>query len=51
MFVTLALREVPLILSLRLFLPDIWTTDSSRLKRVGVPLTHPASRTKLEMAN
>ncbi|NHO33958.1 IS701 family transposase [Acetobacter sp. LMG 1636] len=48
--VTLASREVPLMLSLRLFLPDIWTADPARMKRAGVPLEHQGSRTKPEMA-
>ncbi len=48
--VTLASREVPLMLSLRLFLPDIWTAYPTRLKRAGVPLEHQGSRTKPEMA-
>lgn len=48
--VTLASREVPLMLSLRLFLPDIWTADLARLKRAGVPLEHQGSRTKPETA-
>jgi SRSO17 transposase len=37
-------------LSLRLFLPDIWTADLARLKRAGVPLEHQGSRTKPETA-
>ncbi|MBE7728986.1 MULTISPECIES: IS701 family transposase [Komagataeibacter] len=48
--VTLTSREVPLMLSLRLFLPDIWTADPARLKRASVPLEHQGSRTKPEMA-
>ncbi|KXV79438.1 hypothetical protein AD953_02200 [Acetobacter malorum] len=47
--VTLASREVPLMLSLRLFLPDIWTADPARLKRADVPLEHQGSKTKPEM--
>ncbi|GCE90338.1 putative transposase [Komagataeibacter diospyri] len=48
--VTLTSREVPLMLSFRLFLPDSWTENPARLKRAGVPLEHQGSRTKPEMA-
>ena len=34
---TLASREVPVMVGLRLFLPDNWTADSERMKRAGVP--------------
>ena len=33
---TLARREVPIMLALRLFLPESWTSDQARLKRAGV---------------
>ncbi|MFP2871903.1 hypothetical protein ACLEIY_06590 [Acetobacter tropicalis] len=33
-------REVPPILSLSLFLSDIWTADPACMKRAGVPLEH-----------
>src|SRR6202007_2087158 len=36
---TLARREVPIMVALRLFLPESWTSDPSRLKRAGVPKT------------
>ena len=34
---TLARGEVPVMVALRLFLPDSWTSDMSRLKRARVP--------------
>ena len=34
---TLARGEVPVMVALRLFLPESWTSDLSRLKRAGVP--------------
>src|SRR6476619_7093117 len=43
---TLARGEVPVMLALRLFLPESWTSDRVRLKRVGVPAEHWAERTK-----
>ena len=36
--------------ALRLFLPESWTSDRARLKRVGVPAEHWAERTKPEIA-
>src|SRR5262245_37506811 len=33
---TLARGEVPVVLALRLFLPESWTSDRARLKRAGV---------------
>ncbi|MDU8940510.1 hypothetical protein RYF71_00175 [Wolbachia endosymbiont of Drosophila malagassya] len=39
----LASREVPLMLSLRLFLPDIWTAYQTGMKQTGVPLEHQGS--------
>jgi SRSO17 transposase len=47
---TLARGEVPVMMSLRLFLPDSWTSDPVRLKRAGVPAEHQATRTKPEIA-
>jgi SRSO17 transposase len=41
---TLARGEVPVMVALRLFLPENWTSDLVRLKRAGVPaeyLAHP----------
>jgi SRSO17 transposase len=48
--VTLAKDEVPIPVSLRLFLPEDWTRDPARLERAGVPIEHRAFRTKPEMA-
>ena len=47
---TLARREVPIMLALRLFLPESWTSDPSRLKRAGVPKAYRKPRTKSEVA-
>jgi len=47
---TLARREVPIMLALRLFLPEGWTSDPSRLKRAGVPKAYRKPRTKAEVA-
>ena len=47
---TLARGEVPLMLALRLFLPEGWTSDRERLKRAGVPVDYWAARTKSEIA-
>jgi len=47
---TLARGEVPVMLALRLFLPDSWTSDRVRLKRAGVPVEHRMARTKPEVA-
>ena len=47
---TLARGEVPVMLALRLFLPESWTSDRARLKRAGVPAEYRAARTKLEIA-
>jgi len=48
--VTLARGEVPLMLSLRLFLPESWTSDPARMDRAGVPNEHRQPRTKPEPA-
>jgi len=48
--VTLARGEVPVMLSLRLFLPDSWTSDPARMDRAGVPDAHRVAKTKPEMA-
>ena len=48
--VTLARGEVPLMLSLRLFLPESWTSDPARMDRAGVPDEHRRPRTKPELA-
>jgi DDE superfamily endonuclease len=47
---TLARGEVPVMLALRLFLPESWTSDRARLKRAGVPAKYRTARTKPEMA-
>src|SRR5947199_4025409 len=47
---TLARGEVPIMLALRLFLPESWTSKRGRLERAGVPVEHRTARTKPEMA-
>ena len=47
---TLARGEVPVMVALRLFLPESWTSDPARLKRAGVPAEHRTARTKPEIA-
>jgi SRSO17 transposase len=47
---TLACREVPIMLALRLFLPENWTSDPLRLKQAGVPKAYRKPRTKAEIA-
>ena len=47
---TLARREVPVLVGLRLFLPAAWTDDMARMARAGVPETARAPRTKPEIA-
>lgn len=47
---TLASGEVPVMLSLRLFLPESWTSDEARMAKAGVPQDHYQSRTKPEIA-
>ena len=47
---TLASREVPVMVGLRLFLPDNWTADSERMKRAGVPKERQVALTKPEIA-
>jgi SRSO17 transposase len=37
---TLARDEVPVMVSLRLFLPESWTSDLARLKRAGVRISN-----------
>lgn len=48
--VTLASREVPVMVGLRLFLPESWTSDAVRLDRAGVPEELRPYRTKPEIA-
>ena len=47
---TLARGEVPVVLALRLFLPESWTRERARLERGGVPAEYRTARTKLELA-
>src|SRR5216110_413128 len=47
---TLARGEVPVMLALRLFLPEGWASNQARLKRAGVPSEYRTARTKPEMA-
>src|ERR1700761_2895120 len=47
---TLAGGEVPVMVALRLFLPDSWISDRSRLERAGVPAGYRTPRTKPEIA-
>jgi SRSO17 transposase len=47
---TLARGEVPVMLALRLFLPENWTSNRVRLQRAGVPVEHRMFRTKPELA-
>jgi SRSO17 transposase len=48
--VTLASGEVPLMLSLRLFLPESWTSNEARMIKAGVPEPFRQARTKPELA-
>jgi SRSO17 transposase len=48
--VTLASREVPVMVGLRLFLPETWTDDPERMTRARVPKDRQASLTKPEIA-
>jgi SRSO17 transposase len=47
---TLARGEVPVVLALRLFLPESWTGDRARLDRAGVPAEYRTAQTKPELA-
>ena len=47
---TLAQNEVPVMISLRLFLPESWTGDAERLIKAGVPEEARAARSKPEIA-
>jgi SRSO17 transposase len=47
---TLASGEVPLMVGLRLFLPESWTSDPARLTRARVPAEWQAFRSKPEIA-
>lgn len=48
--VTLASREVPIMLGLRLFLPESWTSDEACMVKVGVPEAFRPYRTKPAIA-
>jgi SRSO17 transposase len=47
---TLARGEVPVMVALRLFLPENWTNDRRRLEQAGVPVEYRMARTKPEIA-
>ena len=47
---TLARGEVPVMVGLRLFLPESWTGDQARLERAGVPAEYRSPRAKPEIA-
>jgi DDE superfamily endonuclease len=47
---TLARGEVPVMVALRLFLPESWISDRKRLERAGVPAEYHTARTKPEIA-
>jgi SRSO17 transposase len=46
---TLASREVPVMVGLRLFLPETWTEDAERMTRARVPKNRQIARTKPEI--
>lgn len=48
--VTLASREVPVMVGLRLFLPESWTDDVERMDRARIPHEYQVARTKPEIA-
>lgn len=48
--VTLASREVPVMVGLRLFLPESWTNDPARMARSRVPKDRQTAVTKPEIA-
>src|SRR6478752_287013 len=47
---TLARGEVPVMVTLRLFLPESWSSDPVRLAKARVPSEHQVSKTKPEIA-
>lgn len=48
--VTLASREVPMMVGLRLFLPESWTSDPGRMVRAKVPADRQVAMTKPQIA-
>jgi SRSO17 transposase len=48
--VTLASREVPVAVGLRLFLPEVWTNDPDRMARARVPDDRQTALSKPEIA-
>lgn len=48
--VTLASREVPVMVGLRLFLPESWTSEPERMARAKVPADRQGAMTKPEIA-
>jgi SRSO17 transposase len=48
--VTLASREVPVMVGLRLFLPEVWTDDPWRMARAHVPTDRRTALSKPEIA-
>lgn len=47
---TLASSQVPFLLSLRLFLPERWTSETARMDKAGIPAPLQEYRTKPEIA-
>jgi SRSO17 transposase len=48
--ITLASREVPVMVGLRLFLPESWTSDPERMARAQIPVERQAVLSKPEIA-
>ena len=48
--VTLASGEVPVMVGLRLFLPESWTSDPARMTRAHIPVDRQGALTKPEIA-
>jgi len=47
---TLAQNDIPVMIGLRLFLPEGWTSDADRMAKAGVPEAYHVARTKPEIA-
>ncbi len=47
---TLARGEVPVMLALRLFLPESWTSNRARLQRAGVPAEYRQTKPEIALA-